>query len=156
MEISFLNSHKREIEIQNCAYVDQTLNVLSLLGMKYIFFLSFFPRPINRKLYLSRKIIMPALKYLLLNKHEDQKQFLPTRLGINWQACMFFLKGQGHQGTFSLVKVTLWGNCRLLLEHFKGTKAMARGHGGNHLMYQARKCYLRTKHWTEFTHLLQK
>ena len=41
-----------------------------------------------------------------------------------------FLRGarsgafQGHQGIFSLVKGTLWGNCKFLLEHFKGTKAM--------------------------------
>ena len=30
----------------------------------------------------------------------------------------------------SLVKGTLWGNCKFLLEHCKGTKAMVRGHGG--------------------------
>ena len=42
-----------------------------------------------------------------------------------------FLKGQGHQGIFSLVKGTLWGN--FFCEHFKGTKAMTRGHGGNRL-----------------------
>ena len=42
-----------------------------------------------------------------------------------------FLKGQGHQGIFSLAKGTLGGNCKFLLEHFKGTKAMARGNGGN-------------------------
>ena len=44
-----------------------------------------------------------------------------------------FLKGQGHQGIFSLAKGTLWGNCEFLLEHFKVTKAMARGNGGNHV-----------------------
>ena len=50
------------------------------------------------------------------------------------QACnASFLKGQGHQGIFSLVKGTLWGNRKYLLEHFKGTKAMTRGHGGNRL-----------------------
>ena len=37
-----------------------------------------------------------------------------------------FCSGQGHQGIFSLVKGTLWGNCTFLLEHFKGTKAMIR------------------------------
>ena len=36
------------------------------------------------------------------------------------------LKGQGHQGIFFLVKGTLWGNCKFLLEHFKGTEAMTR------------------------------
>ena len=47
---------------------------------------------------------------------------------IPWQACMLcFFKGQGHQGIFSLVKGTLWGNCKFLLKHFKST----RGHGGN-------------------------
>ena len=38
-----------------------------------------------------------------------------------------FVKGQGHQCIFSLVKGTLWGNCKFLREHFKGTK----GDGGN-------------------------
>ena len=37
----------------------------------------------------------------------------------------WFLKGQGHQGIFSLAKGTLWGNCKFLLEHLKGTKAIA-------------------------------
>ena len=41
----------------------------------------------------------------------------------------FVFEGQGHQGMFSLVKCApwLWGNCKVLLEHFKGTKAMTRG-----------------------------
>ena len=43
------------------------------------------------------------------------------------------LKGQGHHGIFSSVKGTLWGNFKFLLELFKGTRAMTRGHGGNHL-----------------------
>ena len=47
----------------------------------------------------------------------------------------FFLKVQGHQGIFSQVKGTLWGNCKLLLEHFKGIKAITKGHGGNRLCY---------------------
>ena len=38
-----------------------------------------------------------------------------------------FLKRQGHQSIFSLVKRTLWGNCKSVLDHFKGTKAMTRG-----------------------------
>ena len=42
-----------------------------------------------------------------------------------------FFKGQGHQGIFSLVKGTLWGNCKILLEYFKGTKAMTRGEKAN-------------------------
>jgi hypothetical protein len=42
-----------------------------------------------------------------------------------------FLKGQWHQGIFSLVKGTLWGNRTILSEHFKVAKAMTRGHGGN-------------------------
>ena len=46
-----------------------------------------------------------------------------------------FLKGQGHQGIFSLAKGTLWGNCKLLLEHFKGTKAMTRGNWGNQFKF---------------------
>ena len=44
-----------------------------------------------------------------------------------------FLKGQGHQGIFCLVKGTLCGNCQFLQEHFEGTKAMIKGHGGNRL-----------------------
>ena len=44
-----------------------------------------------------------------------------------------FWKGQGHQGISSLVKGNLWGNCKFLLEHFKGAKAMTMGHGGNSL-----------------------
>ena len=44
-----------------------------------------------------------------------------------------FLKGQGHRGIFFLVKGTLWWNCKIVLEHFKGIKAMTRGHGGNRL-----------------------
>ena len=63
-----------------------------------------------------------------------------------------FLKGQGHQG-ISLVKCTLWTNYKFLLaEHIKGTKAMTRGHRGNHCVasvkHQARlqkssfRCYL--------------
>ena len=39
-----------------------------------------------------------------------------------------FLKRQGHQGHFfSLVKGTLSGSFKFLLEHFKDTKAMTRG-----------------------------
>ena len=46
-----------------------------------------------------------------------------------------YLKVQGQQGILSLVKGTLWGNCRFLLWHFKGTKAMTRGHWGNRLSW---------------------
>ena len=45
-----------------------------------------------------------------------------------WWLC--FMKGLGHQGIFSLVKGTLWGNCKFLFEHFKGTKAITMGHDG--------------------------
>ena len=38
-----------------------------------------------------------------------------------------FLKGQGHQGIFSLVKGT-WGTCKFLLGRFKGTNAKTKGH----------------------------
>ena len=41
---------------------------------------------------------------------------------------------EGHQGIFSMLKATLWGHCKFLLECFKGTKAMTRGHGGNRLL----------------------
>ena len=61
-----------------------------------------------------------------------------------------FLKGQGHQGIFSLVKGTLWGNCKFLLEHFKGTKAMTRGHGGNRLVASVK--YQACRH-IDFTYL---
>ena len=47
---------------------------------------------------------------------------------------VLFLKGQGHQDIFSLVKGIL--NCKFLLEHLEGTKAMTsmtREHGGNRL-----------------------
>ena len=33
------------------------------------------------------------------------------------------VKGQWHWGIFFLVKGTIWGNCKSLLVHFKGTKA---------------------------------
>ena len=46
---------------------------------------------------------------------------------------VWFLKGQGHQCIFSLVKGTLRETCKFLLEHFKGTKAMTRWHWGNQL-----------------------
>ena len=42
-----------------------------------------------------------------------------------------FLKWQGHQGIFFMVKPLLKGK-KILLEHFEGLKAMTRGHGGNH------------------------
>ena len=49
-----------------------------------------------------------------------------------WQACMLcFWKGTGHKCTFSLVKGTLREICKFLKEHFKGTEALTRGHGGN-------------------------
>ena len=37
------------------------------------------------------------------------------------------LKRQGHQSISSLVKGTLWGNCKSVLDHFNCTKAMTRG-----------------------------
>ena len=55
-----------------------------------------------------------------------------TALSLTWLYASF-LKGQGHQGIFFSVKGTLWWNCKFLLEHFKGTKAMTRGHGDNRL-----------------------
>ena len=44
-----------------------------------------------------------------------------------------FWKDNGHQGSFSLVKATLWRHCKFLLEDFKGNKAITRGHEGNSL-----------------------
>ena len=44
-----------------------------------------------------------------------------------------FLKGQGHLGIFFLVKGTLRLNCKFVLEHFKGIKALTRGHRGYRL-----------------------
>ena len=45
-------------------------------------------------------------------------------------------KGKGTKTLcISVVKGTLWGNCNFLLEHFKGNKAMTRGHGGNCLLH---------------------
>ena len=41
-----------------------------------------------------------------------------------------FLKGQGHQGIFILVKGLLLRNSNFQLEYYKGTRAMTRGHGG--------------------------
>ena len=38
-----------------------------------------------------------------------------------------FLKVQGHQGISSSVKGTQRANCKFLLEHLKGTKAMTWG-----------------------------
>ena len=69
---------------------------------------------------------------VLCNQHED---WMWLTAGRNYHAGLYasFLKGQGHQGIFFLVKGTLWWNCKFVLEHFKGTKAMTRGHGGNRL-----------------------
>ena len=44
---------------------------------------------------------------------------------------LHFLKRQGHQGIFSLVKGTLWGNWKFLPEHFKGPKATDQGQWHN-------------------------
>ena len=38
-----------------------------------------------------------------------------------------FLKGQGHQGIFSLVKGALWGNCKFLLWAFQGHQSNDKG-----------------------------
>ena len=67
-------------------------------------------------------------KYRPDTSRRQQKQLPPCSLVIAGLHALF-LKGQGHQGIFSLVKGTLWGNCQFLLEPFKGTKAMTRGHG---------------------------
>ena len=56
----------------------------------------------------------------LLAKHNKTKPLLFPGLYDS------FLKGQGHQGIFSSIKGTQWGNCKLLQELFKGTKAMGR------------------------------
>ena len=51
-----------------------------------------------------------------------------------------FLKRQGYQEMFSFVKGTLWGNCKFLLDNFKGTKAMTNDQGAlqkSPLKYQA-------------------
>ena len=57
-----------------------------------------------------------------------------------------FLKEQGHQGIFSLVKGTLRENCKYLLEHFRGTKAMIMGGRQSPLLpsYQACDCFLQS------------
>ena len=67
-------------------------------------------------------IISEELKGLTMLQHTLIKPFKRT-------ACFHFEKVQGHQGIFSSVKGTLLsGNCKFLLEHFKGTKAMTRRH----------------------------
>ena len=69
----------------------------------------------------------------LLEKKEGRKVIILKKCCVcimcKWDAGLYasFLKGQEHQGIFSLVKGTLWGNCKYILEYFKGTKAMTRG-----------------------------
>ena len=85
-----------------------------------------FSRQITKGTYSSPPVawIYPSL---WVNYYNNEGLYLHSGLYAS------FLKGQGHQGIFSLAKGTLWGNCKFLLEHFKGTKAMARGNGGNRL-----------------------
>ena len=55
---------------------------------------------------------------------------LSKALFARWQRACYFVFERAriaYQGNFSLVKGTLWGNCKFLLEHFKGTKAMTNG-----------------------------
>ena len=70
---------------------------------------------------------MPFLQVVnRLNCIKADQKIIKERRWIR-QACMLrFWKGQEHQDIFSLVKGTLWENCKFLLEHFKGTKAMTR------------------------------
>ena len=49
------------------------------------------------------------------------------------RAVCFGFERARHQGIFFLVKGTLWWNCKFVLEHFQGTKALTRGHRGNRL-----------------------
>ena len=58
-----------------------------------------------------------------------------------------FLKGQGHQGIFSLVKGTLWGNCKFLLEHFKGTKVLISRSYCTKKKYLKWSCFLPQMAW---------
>ena len=44
-----------------------------------------------------------------------------------WGLYALFLKGQGHHGIFPSSKGKLWGNCKFLLRHFKGNKAIPGG-----------------------------
>ena len=44
-----------------------------------------------------------------------------------------FWRGKGTKAFSLWQRAPLWGNCKLLLDHFKGTKAMAGGNGGNRL-----------------------
>ena len=68
----------------------------------------------------------------------EEEQTRDTSLVLLLSRLACFWKGNGHQGIFSSVKGTLWGNCKCLLKHFKGTKAITRGHGGNR-----RRCLLK-------------
>ena len=58
---------------------------------------------------------------------------------------LHFWKGKGTKAFSPLVQGNLRGNRKFLLEHFKGTKAMTRGHGGNHLRCLHEESGLRTK-----------
>ena len=76
----------------------------------------------------------------------------------DFQACMLhFLKAQGHQDIFSLVKGTLWGNCSFFMERFKGTKAMTRGHYnvtvGTHAVTWFRGCNSIDHQQTQYNHV---
>ena len=63
---------------------------------------------------------MPSSKFIMTDQYNTSGLY----------AIASFLKGQAHQGIFSLEKGR---KLKFVLEHFKGTKAMTRGHAGNRL-----------------------
>ena len=81
---------------------------------------------------MGEKIRNACTLHMCLEMSANGKKYIS--MGSGFHACMvrFFFKGQGqgHQGIFSLVKSTLRGSCKFLLEHFESTEAMTRGHRG--------------------------
>ena len=66
------------------------------------------------------------------------------------QDCVFvFERGKGTKAFSPWWRAPYrWGNCKFLLEHFKGTKTLTRGHGGNRLCCLREESGLRRKCYT--------
>ena len=65
--------------------------------------------------------------------HWKGKAIFNLQRELNWPVCYVFERARAPRHFLLVLKGTLWGNCKFLLDHFKGTKAMTRGHGGNRL-----------------------
>ena len=72
------------------------------------------------------KFHMWLLFYLCIYIKEKKE----NKLNLPKPCLLRFWKGKGTKAFSPLQRAPL-GNCKFLLQHFKGTKAMTRGHGGN-------------------------